>query len=88
MMEPADLLYQADAARRLTLSDREAGERAFHELLCAMPDASVVFYKRGEAYEALGEIALAAADYHQAASLPDADLWVVRAADALERLLP
>lgn len=57
----------AEDARLLMMRDREAGERAFLDLLSRHPKDGMVPFKRGEAYEYLGEYALAIRDYERAA---------------------
>jgi hypothetical protein len=50
-----DLMVQADAAKRTMLNDRTAGEQEFENLLAAHARDGMIYFKRGEAYEALGE---------------------------------
>jgi len=64
-----EIVDEAGAARRLMLCDRVAGEDEFQRLLKANPDEATIYRKRGEAYEALGQGNLAAADYRKAEEL-------------------
>jgi hypothetical protein len=57
-----------DAGWTLT-RDRAGGEQAFQDLLVVHPDDGGVYFVRGQAYEKLGEKALAAADYRKADEL-------------------
>jgi len=81
-----ELMADAEAAKRSMLRDRTAGEREFDRLLAAHPKDGMVYFKRGEAFEALGEPGRAAADYRQAEGLfPVAD-WKSRARESASRL--
>ncbi len=81
-----DLMEEADAAKRMTLSDRAAGEAEFQRLLTAHPNDGMIYFKRGEAYEELGARDLAATDYRRAEGLFPLDEWKVRACQALTRV--
>jgi hypothetical protein len=80
------IMEAADAAKIDMISDRSAGERKFELLLQQNPRDGMIYFKRGEAYEAIGENALAATDFQRAmAMFPRAD-WKGRAKEALERV--
>lgn len=81
-----EIMDRADRAKRALVDDKAAGENLFEELLRQYPGDGMVYFKRGEAYEALGEVKLARADYQRAmASFPKDD-WKMRAKQAVSRL--
>jgi tetratricopeptide (TPR) repeat protein len=82
------VMEEADRAKLTMVSDRAAGERAFSELLARTPNDGMIYFKRGEAYEALGERTLAAADFRRAMALFPMPEWKARAREALERVSP
>ena len=86
MSDWRELMAEADDAKRRMLSDRAAGEREFRHLLAAHPNDGMVYFKRGEAYEALGARDLAAADYRRAEELFPLEDWKARARQALARV--
>lgn len=63
------VLRAADAAKMAMYADRIAGERTFRELLAKNPDDGMVPLRRAEAYERLGLLPEAAADYALAEEL-------------------
>lgn len=65
----ASVLRAAGAAATLMITDRVAGERAFLELVSTNPDDGMVPLRRAEAYERLGLLSEAAADYQRAEQL-------------------
>jgi hypothetical protein len=86
MSQWRELMAEAEAARRAMLRNRAAGEREFDRLLAAHPKGGMIYFKRGEAFEALGEAERAAADYRRAEGLfPIAD-WKSRARESASRL--
>jgi len=66
--------------------DRAAGEREFEGLLEQHPRDGMVYFKRGEAYEAIGEMDLAAADFQHAVAMFPKPEWKGRAKEALNRI--
>jgi tetratricopeptide (TPR) repeat protein len=78
----------ADAAKLKMIGDRAAGEKAFESLLKQYPRDGMIYFKRGEAYEALREKALAAADYQRAMALFPMPVWKESARKAWERVKP
>ncbi len=76
----------ADKAKLAMLSDRAVGDRAFSALLAQTPNDGMIYFKRGEAYEALGENSLAAADFTRAMGLFPMPEWKKRAQEALQRV--
>ena len=84
------MLDDADDAGRTMQRDRAAGERKFNCLLAAnadIPDKPRIYVVRGQAYEAIGEKALAADDYRTAERLlhPE-DLMTTGVRRALSRV--
>ncbi len=80
------VMEAAGRAKLAMMSDRAAGERHFAALLAQNPSDGMVYFKRGEAYEALGERALAQNDFQRAlAMFPMAD-WKARAKEAIDRV--
>jgi tetratricopeptide (TPR) repeat protein len=74
-----DLMAQAEAAKAAMLRNRSVGEREFGSLLAKYPRDGMVFFKRGEAFEALGEMKLAETDYRKAEELFPKAEWKTRA---------
>jgi Flp pilus assembly protein TadD len=81
-----EIMDGADAALRMILNDRVAGEDEFQRLLKLHPEDGAIYFKRGEAYEALGKKGLAAADYRKAEILLQSEAWKVRTRQALARV--
>jgi tetratricopeptide (TPR) repeat protein len=83
-----DLMAEAEAARQTMMRDRAAGEAKFDRLIEAHPNDGMLYFKRGEGYEALREGELAVSDYHRAESLFPMVEWQARARQAAKRLRP
>ena len=81
-----DVMTRADAAKRTMLQDRAAGRTEFQLLLRDRPNDGMIFFKRGEAHEAIGERLLAAEDYQRAEQLFPRQEWKARARQARLRL--
>jgi Flp pilus assembly protein TadD len=81
-----DRMEEADAAKRMKLTDRAVGEAEFQRLLSAHPNDGMIYFKRGEAYEGLGVRDHAAADYRRAEELFPLEEWKDRARQALTRV--
>lgn len=79
------VMEAANRAKLAMVSDRAAGDRAFAALLAQNPNDGMIYFKRGEGYEALGEKSLAAADFTHAMALFPMPEWKARAKEALER---
>jgi tetratricopeptide (TPR) repeat protein len=86
MSDGREIRDEADAAMRMTLTNRVAGENEFQRLLKTHPNDGMIYFKRGEAYEALGKRGLAAADYRKAEGLLPLEEWKARARQALARV--
>lgn len=82
----ANLLEASDAAKLQMLSDRVGGEKKFERLLEQNPADGRIYFKRGEAYETIGENALAAADFERAMALFQEPDWKARAKEAARRV--
>jgi tetratricopeptide (TPR) repeat protein len=83
----ADLADDAEAAGRILLQDRAAGEQEFQRLFAVDPENGMLYLIRGRAYETLGERALAAAEYRKALEFfPEGDLFRDRVLRALARV--
>ena len=80
------IMNAADAAKYILLSDRSMGEQDFADLLAEHPDDGMIFFKRGEAYEIMGENELAANDFRRAEALFPMPQWKERARHALNRV--
>ncbi len=81
-----NIMEAADAAKLEMLSNRADGEKKFEELLKQNPRDGMIYFKRGEAYEAVGEKALAAADFQRAMAMFPKPEWKARAKEAAERV--
>ncbi|MCI0407266.1 MAG: hypothetical protein L0191_01670 [Acidobacteria bacterium] len=80
------VMEAAEKTKLAMISDRAAGDRAFSALLAQNPNDGMIYFKRGEAYEELGEKSLAAADFTRAMALFPMPEWKARAKKALERV--
>ena len=85
MSQWREMMAEAEAAKKTMLHDRATGEREFDRLLAAYPKDGMIYFKRGEAFEASGERARAAADYRRAEELFPMVSWKTRAHDAVAR---
>lgn len=81
-----EIMAAADAAKIAMSADRATGEGKFAVLLREHPRDGMIFFKRGEAYEALKEDALAASDFQRAMALFPMPEWKSRAKEALDRV--
>ena len=61
-----EIMDEAEQAKRQMLVDREKGEVLFDSLIQRVNSDGMVYFKRAEAYEALGELELALEDYRRA----------------------
>ena len=80
------IMAKADSAKIAMVSNRIEGEKLFDDLLKQNPTDGMIFYKRGEAYEALGENTLAAKDYQLANAFFPMPEWKGRASAAYNRM--
>ena len=83
-----EITVKAEEAKREMILDREAGEALFEQLLEDHGADGMLFFKRAEAYEGLGEFPLALADYRKSASLFRLHMWKLKAWAAIDRLEP
>jgi Tfp pilus assembly protein PilF len=79
-------MEEADRAKRLMLVDREKGEAMFTDLILRANSDGMVYFKRAEAYEALGRLELALEDYRRAMSLFPMQRWKRIAKEGLFRV--
>jgi hypothetical protein len=80
------IMEAADAAKIEMISDRAGGEKAFESLLKQNLRDGMIYFKRGEAYEAIGDNASAAADFQRAMALFPKAEWKARAKEAWDRV--
>lgn len=77
---------QAETAKATMLADRRQGQALFEQLLKDHPTDGMVYFKRAETYEALGDSRLAAADYRRALALFPNERWKEKARAGLRRV--
>jgi len=77
---------KAEKAKRALVAGRVAGEKMFNDLLQQFPGDGMVYLKRGEAYEAIGDCAAAADDFRKALALLPMASWKATAREALQRV--
>jgi len=83
-----EITLKAEEAKREMILDQEAGEALFAQLIDDHGADGMLFFKRAEAYEGLGEYTLALADYRKAASMFRLHMWKLKAWSAIDRLEP
>jgi tetratricopeptide (TPR) repeat protein len=81
-----EIMDQAEQAKRQMLIDREKGEAMFADLILQVNSDGMVYFKRAEAYEALGQLDLALEDYRRAMSLFPMQRWKRIAKEGLYRV--
>ncbi|OFW12979.1 MAG: hypothetical protein A3H27_00875 [Acidobacteria bacterium RIFCSPLOWO2_02_FULL_59_13] len=81
-------MRKAEEAKRTMFRDRSEGEREFDVLIRQNPSDGMMYFKRGEAYEIIGDLELAEQDFHTALPLilPGKLDWKQRVQEALERV--
>lgn len=77
---------KAEQAKRALVADRVAGDQVFDGLLEQFPGDGMVYLKRGEAYEAVGDRAAAADDFRKALALLPMATWKATAREGLQRV--
>lgn len=75
----------AEQAKRAMIADRKQGDEQFSALLRVHPGDGMIFLKRGEAYEAVGDVEAATADYLKARALLPMPAWKSRAQEGIDR---
>ncbi|MDO8671802.1 MAG: hypothetical protein Q7O66_10295 [Dehalococcoidia bacterium] len=85
MSEWRAIMDLAEAAKQELVSDKAQGRKAFERLLCDFPRDGMVYFKRGEAFEVVGEYGLAMADFRMAESLFPMPNWKASARDGFLR---
>lgn len=86
MSDWKDVMQAAESAKEVMSSNRVAGEMQFELLLTRHPHDGMTYFKRGEAYEALGESTLAGRDFGRAMELLPKPEWKQRAREAWKRV--
>jgi tetratricopeptide (TPR) repeat protein len=81
-----EVMQTADSAKATMAFERVAGEQIFQRLLAQHPRDGMIYFKRGEAYEALGEYEHAVQDFQRAETLFPHPEWKQRAWDARIRV--
>jgi hypothetical protein len=87
LIPPRDSSEAADRAKLTLISDRATGEQQFSALLADNPNNGVIYFKRGEVYEALSEWSLAQTDFQRAVAMFKTTEEKEGAQVALERVL-
>lgn len=82
------IMYEAEECRKKMQADRPSGEQAFSALLAKVGEDGMVYFKRAEAYEALGESVLSHADFKKAEGLLLMPEWKERARAGMDRTNP
>lgn len=86
MSQARVIWFQAIRANQLLALDRRRGMSEFEVLLGEHPRDGMIYYERGEAWEYLGEKALALDDYQTAAEFLYAEHWRAVAKVAVARV--
>src|ERR1700730_14261635 len=81
-----EIMKLASEAGDLLVRDREHGEKVFESLLKQYPSDGMVYFKRGQAWDATEQYALALSDYRRAARLFRMSEWQITAGNAVGRL--
>jgi tetratricopeptide (TPR) repeat protein len=80
------IMAEAEEARLVLEGyDRRDGERRFADLLREHPDDGMISFKRGEAYETIGQPEKAIADYQRAESVFPMREWKQLASQGIDR---
>jgi len=77
----------AKDAGQMLIKDRGRGEKEFGRLLVLFPGDGMVFFERAKAFEAIGELVLAKADYEAAERLFPLERWKQKDRDAVKRIV-
>ena len=80
------IMEEANSAKVVMVSNIIEGEKLFDKLLSQHPNDGMIYFKRGEAYEALGNNDMAAKDYQIAIALFPMPEWKSRGKAAYERV--
>lgn len=81
-----ELMRAADKAKLAMISDLDAGKQEFSALLAQNPNDGMIYFKRGEAYEALGKRDPAKAAFQRAMALFPMAKWKAQAKEAIDRV--
>ncbi len=85
MSDWRSIMMEADAAKRAMIINQAGGEAQFELLLQRYPGDGMLYFKRGEAYEALGQLDKACSDFRRAQALFPMAKWKSTARQAIER---
>lgn len=85
-MNDSDVTRRAHEAARTLRVDRVRGEREFQRLLQEFPNDGMVYFQRAQAFEGVGALDDAVADYSRAASLLKYPSWISKARESANRL--
>lgn len=80
------IMIEADHAKRQMMVEEAEGEALFKNLLERANMDGMIFYKRAEAYEALGKLDKAVEDFRKAMALFPMDRWKKAAREGLWRV--
>ena len=81
-----EIMRKAEEAKETLIQNRIEGEKKFDELLGQRPRDGMVWFKRGEAYELIGDLELAERDFQTALPLIFKVEWKQRVREALVRV--
>lgn len=79
------IMRKAEKAKRAYLSDGVEGDIQFAKLLEQFPDDGMVYFKRAEALEQMGDMTSAARDYELAEKHFPLDKWKAKSREGLNR---
>ena len=86
MADWREIMNEADQAKRQMIVNQAKGEQMFSDLILRVGNDGMVYYKRAEAYEALGELEKARADFGKALAYFPMDRWKKAAREGINRL--
>ena len=81
-----EIMRKAEEAKETLIQDRLKGGIEFDRLLRERPRDGMVYFKRGEAYELIGDLELAERDFQTALPWIFKIEWKQRVREALERV--
>ena len=83
MAEWRAIILEAEQAKKDMIVKPKAGERKFKRLLGQHGADGMIYFKRAEAWQALGETDKALGDYGKAEALFPMDAWKARAREGI-----
>ena len=81
-----EIMRKAEEAKESLIQNRSMGEKEFDALLRLRPRDGMVYLKRGEAYEVIGDLEIAERDFRTSLPLIFKVEWKQRVREALERV--